>query len=408
MDFWHFSLLFNLFVIHVMLPFCRSDLNVFALGPALLRRTQDHVTEAYLISAFGYLGILIGGSLWRIHLGVGLRELFSRLVELPTRGSLLLLRSKRLLIVHGMTAVGLLAALILYYFKTSGFGLDLGKTLLTNTALRPIAQFINFYSVFIASYCLARFEQYRDRSMLLIVLGVIVGMLFFGSRSATVTIFMMTLTVLFIKMRRRFKLHWLVIGGFSALFVVIALDALRNGKFSLGAMVSGFGLSVFYGNSFSDTRDFATVLSFWDGHYLLGKTYLAGLLAFVPRFLSTFRETWSYGVVTATMVGFSPKEHPGLRIGAFGEAYLNFGIAGVALLALFIGAIARLIDLRMKQSVTDLPKSNIRVYSYSIIGLLITVAENSSIASTCYSISLVIFVSWIIVRVSAFLKVPIY
>lgn len=76
MDIWHFSLLYNLVIINVMLPFARSDLNVFAVGPSLLRRTQQHVDQAYFISALGYLGILIGGSLWRVHLGIGLRRTF--------------------------------------------------------------------------------------------------------------------------------------------------------------------------------------------------------------------------------------------------------------------------------------------------------------------------------------------
>ena len=408
MDLWHFSLLINLFVIHIMLPFSHSDLNIFALGFGLLRRTQAHVTEAYLISALGYIGILLGGSLWRVHLGFGLRQLFSRFIELPTRGSLLLLSSRSLLMTHGMIAIGMLAALLFYYFKVNGFGLNLGSILLVSPALRPIAQFISFYSVFIASYCLARFEQYKERSMLFVVFMVSLGMLFFGSRGAIGSIFLMTITVLFIKMRRRLKLFWLVTGGFFALCMVFALDALRRPRFSLGSVVSGFALNLFYGNSFSDTRDFAVILSFWDGHYLLGKTYLAGLIAFVPRFLSTFRDTWSYGVVTATMAGFKPTEHAGLRIGLFGEAYLNFGLIGVTLLGLFIGATVRLIDLRMKQAVTVLPQSDIRVYSYSIMALLVSAAENSSTASTCYSILLVILVSWTMLRVSSFLKLPLH
>ena len=58
-DLWHYSLLNTLFIIHVMLPFARSNLNIFALG-WLLQRTQGHVNEAYFISAFGYFFILVG------------------------------------------------------------------------------------------------------------------------------------------------------------------------------------------------------------------------------------------------------------------------------------------------------------------------------------------------------------
>jgi oligosaccharide repeat unit polymerase len=407
MDVWHASLLYNLLVIHVMLPFSRSDLNVFALGPNLLRGAQSYVTEAYLISAFGYAGILLGGNLWRVYLGVGIRELLSHVIELPSRGSLVLLRSKHLLVIHGTIASGMLLALILYYFKTSGFGFDVGSLVIVDSTLRPIAQFINFYAVLVASYCLARFQQYREHSMLFIVVTLACGMLFFGSRSAIGAIFLMTITVLYIKLKRRLKIIWLLTGGLFALCMVFVLDALRQANFSLVSAAGKFAVGLFYGNSFSDTRDFAAVLSLWDGHYFLGKTYLAALFAFVPRFLSSFRDTWSLGVVTATLAGFKPAEHPGLRIGIFGEAYMNFGLPAVLLLSLFVGAVMRLIDLRMKQYVAILPQSDMRVYSLYILTLLVTLAENSTTASTFYSIFLVILISWIMLRVFAFLKLPI-
>lgn len=407
MDFWHFSLLYNLFVIHIMLPFSRSDLNIFALGPGLLRRAQDHVTQAYLISAFGYICILIGGSLWRVHLGLGLRGLFSRVIEFPVRGSLLLLRSKGLLIVHGLVVVTMMAAVLIYYFSVSGFGFNLRGLIIVTPALRPIAQFVAFYSVLIGSNCLVRFYQYREFSMGAILLLIVAGLLFFGERSNIAALAMMTVVVMFIQKGRRLKLISLTAGIVVALFFVFFLDALRRPNFSLRAMLGGSLINMFYGNSFSDTRDFALILSFWDGHLLLGKTYLAGLFAFVPRFLSTFRDTWAIGVVTATMAGFSPKEHPGLRVGIVGEAYLNFGIAGVALLGLFVGAGARLIDLRMKQSVATLPPSDLTVYSYYIMTFLIGTFENSVVASTFYTVLLVLLVSWMALKASRLLKLSI-
>ena len=400
MDIWHFSLLFNLFVIHIMLPFSRSDLNVFALGPGLLRRTQSHVTEAYLISAFGYAGILIGGSLWRIRLRLGIRSAFSRWIEFPARGSFLLLSSKPLLILHGTVAIALLASIVAFYFKTEGFGFNLRGLLLVMPALRPIAQFAAFYSVLIASYCLVRFVVFKERSMLPIIALIVCGLLFFGERGNIFAIAMLTIIGTFIRMGRRLKLVWLVAGTVGALCLVFLLDGLRNPNFSLAAVVGGFALNMFYGNSFSDTRDFAVILSFWDGHFLWGKTYLAGLIAFVPRVLSSFRDTWAIGVVTATMAGFKTTEHPGLRVGIFGEAYLNFGLVGVFLLSLLIGSTMRLVDMRMKQSAALLPKNDVRIFSYYLITLPIAVAQNSSVASTFYTIMLVIGLSWVVQRIA--------
>jgi len=405
MDIWHFSLLYNLFVIHIMLPFCRSDLNIVSLSPALLRNTQAHVTEAYLISAFGYAGILVGGELWRIRLKIGLRATFARWMELPAQASLLLLNSKPLLILHGIVAVAIIMGVLAYYFKVDGFGFNLRGLLLVMPALRPIAQFTAFYSVLVGSYALVRFVVYREKVMLLVTALITIGLLFFGERANLAAIVMLLVIGTFIRMGRKLRIIWIFAGVTIALFFVFLLDGLRNPNFSLAAVFGGIAISMFYGNSFSDTRDFALILSFWDGHYFLGKTYLAGLIAFVPRFLSSFRDTWAIGVVTATMAGFSPKEHPGLRVGIFGEAYLNFGLLGVLPLSLAIGSVVRLIDMRMKQSVALLPRKNIRVFSYYLMTLPIGVAENSSLASSFYSIMLILGLSWVAQRVAKAIKI---
>lgn len=407
MDIWHFNLLYYVFVVHVMLPFSRSDLNVFALGSGLIRRAQDHVTESYLISALGYICILLGGTLWRIQLGFGMRQLFSRIIELPAQGSLLLLRSRALLIVHGVIAVMTMLGVLLYYFKVAGFGFNLRKLILVDTALRPIAQFSAFYSVLIGSYCLARFYEFRERSMLLVLFFIIIALLFYGERGNLASIASMTVFVFFIKRGKRLNLSRLGLGICCAFLLASLLDALRNGDFSFKSVAAGFLISTLYGNSFSDTRDFALVLSFWDGHYLLGKTYLAGLIAFVPRVLSSFRDTWSYGVVTASMVGFDTKEHPGLRIGIVGEAYLNFGLLGVCFLGLLIGACLRLIDLRIKQCVALQSNADMRAYSYLVIGTVVGAFQNTSTTSTLYSVLLILLISWLMLKLFAFLKFPI-
>jgi hypothetical protein len=408
MDIWHYTLIFNCFIIHIMLPFSRSDLNIFALGIGNLRRTQQHVNEAYFISALGYLGILIGGALWQVQLGVGLRRFFSTAIELPSRGSLFLLQSKRLLIAHGMIAILLLAGLLAYYFSVAGFGLNFGSLIIVSPALRPIAQFATFYSILIGSYCFARFIRYRERSLITVTAGIATGLIFFGSRNAILSLFTLSIMTMFITTGRRLRISLLLGGIFLALFAAVFLDALRRPNFSFSAVTGGILLSTFYGNSFSDTRDFAIILSYWNGQYLFGKTYLAGLIAFVPRFLSSYRDTWGLGVVTATMVGFKTTEHAGLRIGLFGEAYINFGLAAVLLMGMFIGASMRLIDLRMKQSAAALPASGVRIYSYYLVATVVSAVQNSSNASTIYSIFFIFIASWMAVKTSRLLRLPLF
>ncbi len=403
MDVWHLSLLNMAFIIHFMLPFSRSDLNRISLG-ASLERAQDHVTQAYLISALGYAAILAGGSLWRVHMGMGLRRGFARFLELPARGPLLLLRRPGLLLIHGVIALSLIAAVLLYYFSVDGFGFNLRGLLLVIPALRPVAQFAAFYSVLIGSLCLARYTVYRERSMLIVVLLIVGGLQFYGERSNLLALTLLAVTTGLLKAGRRVRLWWLVGGAVSLLFLSMLLNAVRQPNFSLTLVLARFGLETFYGNSFSDTRDFALVLSFWDGQHFYGLTYLAGLLAFIPRALSPFRDHWAIGVVTATMAGFSPTEHPGLRPGVFGEAYLNFGLVGVVLAGVLMGSCIRFVDLRMKQALAKLPSKSLKVFSYYILFTFTAALQISSGASAAYTVTLIFLISWVLVKFANFLK----
>jgi hypothetical protein len=403
-DLWHYSLLNTLFIIHVMLPFARSNLNIFALG-WLLQRTQGHVNEAYFISAFGYFFILVGGELWRVNLGTGLRSSAAHVLELPARATLLLTNSRSLLLVHTAVILTLSTAILGYYWSMAGFGFNLRGLLLVVTWLRPIAQFTAFYAITVGGYTLGRFYIYRERSMLVASLLLIVSQVFWGERSNSVAMIMLSVMVAFIRLGRRIRLWWLI-GGVSALLSIsVLLDGLREPVFSLSQTIGTFGLKTLYGNSFSDIRDFALILSFWNGEHFLGLTYLAGIFAFIPRFLSPFRDTWALGVVTARMAGFLPTEHPGLRVGMFGEAYLNFGLPGAMLLGLLSGAVLRLMDSRMKQAVKLLPATSMVPYAYLTVGVWSSVAVNSVGAGAVYSFFLILLASWVILHVARLLRV---
>jgi len=406
LDFWHFGLVFNVFTIHVMLPFTRIDFNALVIGPYLWKRTAPFINEAYLISAFGYAGILIGGNLWRLRLGLGLRRGFDRVIEWPLQGALNVLRAPRLLIVHCVISLMLLGTTLAIYFAHDGFGFNLRGLLLVMPALRPLAQFSAFYAIIAGGYAFARYTIYRERSMLLLTVPIALAFCFYAERSNIFGLFLTGAVVTAIRMRRRIRLLYIAAGFVGVLFLVMLLDAIRRPNFSLSGMLQGFGFNVFFGNSFSDTRDFATILSFWHGQFLWGKTYLAALISFVPRVLSPFRDKWALGVVTATMAGFLPTEHPGLRIGISGEAFLNFGLPGVLALSLFLGSVLRLIDMRVKQSLAELPRSGMRVYAYFFLGYLVGAAQNSSGGSVVYTVLAFLAVSWAMIKVSRLLKLP--
>jgi hypothetical protein len=404
-DFWHMVLFQALFITSIMLPFNRSPLNVISFGPILVKKAMPFVDEAFLISALGYGCFIVGGSLWRINLHIGLRKTYARILNLPVRASVLILRSPRLMLLLGAIAIILIGGILALYFTTVGFGLRVEGYLLEHPEVRPFAQFAAFIAVTVGGLALGRYEIRRERSMLLLTVVITIALFFYGARSFIQAVIQIPLLVWLIRRRTRVYVILLPMMFVVALFGAIFLDSVRHGEFSLKKILVGAGMAIAFGNSFSDTRDFALILSLWDRTFFLGKTYLAGILAFVPRFLSPFRDRWALGVVTATMAGFSPTAHAGLRIGSSGEAYLNFGLPAVVLLGLVGGSISRYIDMRVKEAVVRDPQ-DLRVYGYFILTLLTGALVNTVNFSALYTVAMLMIVSGAIVLLSRFIKIP--
>ena len=118
--------------------------------------------------------------------------------------------------------------------------------------------------------------------------------MFFGSRGNLLAIYINVLLCYLVKLRRKSdqpsseSSPWLP----ESPPVGVYLGSARAGEYSLGSFLASFAVLFLFGNNFSDLRDFAWVYSAWDHVFWVGKTYLAALLAFVPRFASEFRDTW--------------------------------------------------------------------------------------------------------------------
>lgn len=404
-DVWHFTLVQMLFVTSIMLPFNRSRLNVISFSAPVLTHALPYVDQAFLISALGYGCTILGGSLWRLRLGLGLRATYSDLLNQPARIVLVMLRSPRLLFLAGGFALLVMSAVLAFYFSIQGFGLSLGTLFKAHPEIRPVAQFAGFLGVSIGSFALGRFEVRRERSMLLLSALLGAALFFYGGRSFLLGVAEAPLLVWMMRLRTRLKLVYLgaiVVGAFAS---SILLDALRHQDFAIGKVLLNAGISIAFGNTFSDTRDFAVVLSYWDHTFFLGKTYLAGLIAFIPRVISPFRDKWAFGVVTATIAGLNPREHAGLRIGNAGEAYLNFGLPAVILVGLFGGSIVRFIDMRVKESIDRAP-NDVRAYSYFFLGSFSAVVVNSVGFSDLYTTLELLLLSIFILALSRFIKLP--
>jgi hypothetical protein len=122
-------------------------------------------------------------------------------------------------------------------------------------------------------------------------------------------------------------------------------------------------------------------------------------MAFVPRVASQFRDSWGMGVATATTVGFDPQVHPGLRPGAFGEAFFNFGWLGVILVGLMLGIIFRRVDIDVKRAISPPRPSMMKAFSST---MLLSVAGSLAITagfSGLYILGGIYLFSWLCLRV---------
>jgi oligosaccharide repeat unit polymerase len=401
-DFWHAELfLLCVFPNMIMLPFARSELNIIVLG-----RDLDAVIAAvptvFLITLLGYFAILLGGKLWRLRAGLGLRRAIAHVLDIVPRCSMMLMSSRTVLVMQAGICLLLQFLILALYFSASGFAFDLRAYTFENPTLRPVALIISDYSIVIASHCLARYVDTKEKILLLCTLVLTFGLVFFGARGNLLAIYMSVLLCYFVKMRN--KISFLRIAAVTGAIVVVGfyLGSLRTGAYSAGGFFGTFIDMVFYGNTFSDLRDFAWVYSAWDHVFWGGKTYLAAILSFVPRFASHFRDTWAMGAMTAATAGFDPEVHPGLRPGIFGEGFFNFGLPGAIAIGLMLGVVLRRVDLDVKHALSSPRSSMMQAFaSTMLLGVATTFAVSAGF-SGLYTLAAIYVFSWFCVSIERF------
>lgn len=405
-DFWH-EQLFLVCVLPnmLMLPFANNFLNEIVLGRDFTGVVAA-IPDVFLVTLLGYVAMVIGGSLWNLRLGLGLRKTTTGVLDIVPRCSMMLMRSRSVLVFQTALCLLLQALILAFYFAHSGFGFDLREYTFANPALRPVALMISGYSILIASHCLARYIDLKEKSLLMCTLLLTVGMVFFGARSNIVVIYINILVCYLIKMRTRvglFRLTFLI-----AMIVIVGLylGNVRGGQFSLGVFFSFLITALLFGNTFSDLRDFGWVYALWDHKFWLGKTYLAAITSFVPRFASEFRDTWGLGVATARTLGLDPHVHPGVRPGDFGESYFNFGLLGVIVIGMLIGIIVRRIDIDVKRALLP-PRSSMRkAFASTMLLRVVGAIAVSSNFSGIYVLAAIYLYSWLCIAAMRMVRSP--
>jgi oligosaccharide repeat unit polymerase len=381
-----------------MLPFAKSELNVLVLGSDL-RAVVEVLPKIFLITMLGYVAVLAGGGLWRLRAGLGLREDAARILEIVPRCSMMLMSSRSILLFQAALCLAMQLFILSLYFSSSGFAFDLRSYTFENPALRPVALVISNYSIVIASHCLARYVDTKERILLLCTFGLTFGLVFFGARGNLIAIYINVLLCYFVMRRKTVSLFRIAILSMFALVFVFYLGSVRSGEYSPTGFVDSFVTLLFYGNNFSDLRDFAWVYSAWDHVSWAGKTYLAAIMSFVPRFASGFRDTWAMGVKTASTVGFDPQVHPGLRPGVFGESFFNFGWPGVVAIGLMVGFILRRVDTDVKRAFSSSQPSMQRAFAATMLLSVSGCLAISAGLSGLYTLAAIYLFTWFCVLV---------
>ena len=200
----------------------------------------------------------------------------------------------------------------------------------------------------IIAVLIIKFIQFRGKKYLFLSLVFLSICFFMGRRSLLLSPLAGILLMYFVYKGRRLKISYVILLVVFTINFVFVLDDFRHERTSNSYSVVD---KIKYGNSFSDARDFAFVLSGRNDEYLYGKTYLAGLMSFIPSSFSDFRTEWAIGHVSLKMAGVYEggwTEHGGLRGGSFMESYLNFGYLGIILISIIYGYIMEWISVQHK------------------------------------------------------------
>ena len=330
--------IFFLFFLPIVLqyPFTFSPLNGLTIGPENYENYQSQIDAAFLISLTGMIALLTGygacgqrtGRLLPLTFVTSGLRIWSQSVFLQISSGFILL----LFVL--LASVGLLGA---------GGARNIAQS---QPAIRPIYNIAHVLLPLTIALCF--FVGLRARRRTILLLGILNTALAALTGARTVALgglllYVMALLIhssLLSRLSFAKVLKLIPIAG-GLLLAAVYLGDVREGQYNMLRTVATLGLKLFYGNSFSDLRDFAWVKSYWNGDFYLGWTQAAGLLAFIPSALSPFRAEWNWGVLTTTLVGQDPLINPGLRTGLFGETFFNFGIPGVIVAGFLYGYFIR-------------------------------------------------------------------
>lgn len=372
-DYWRFNMLLVFFLpVLLMYPFSSSSLNVLTvLGLNNLYNIQDYIDEAYIVTITGFLGVYIGKYIYDYFHPV----LQFEIIIIPFSSTLgkffsTIVRNSSVSRFFSFFYILILIGFVLF-IVTAGLLGNPREFFMINTQYAPIYTFIlnTFEIVFVIIS--TRALQYNKGSDKIFFFTLILFGFFLGVR-APLFLRGLSFGVLYILYRKQGYVPFVKIAVIvlSTLFLIMLFAFIRNTDRSngidLNIALQSFVPEILYGNTFSDLRDFSWVLSYWNRDLYWGLSYFAAILSFIPSSIYPIRQTYGIGKITVLTAGLDPITHPGLRMGIFGEMYINFGIIAVVLFGILWGYVTRRVDVLTRKYATEgnvIKASSVIVYS---------------------------------------------
>lgn len=315
----------------IIYPFADSIINWGAVGSALWNIHRG-LEEAFKVTFIGYAFLWIG------------KFVYDHKTQSKNTTDLTGLSKKIFLVYATHRTRNIYILFHIPFFLLIGFyglmywGNDIREIIGVNAALRPIMNLVmTACSTFISIYsCLYLHNHKKIHLYYSIIFSLFAITL--SSRAVLFSPIVMTFIFYAISRGRKISFSQMVIIGLVVIIGIFSLAFFRKGN--LSDMDSTALLNnILYGSTFSDIRDFAWVLGYWDHELLQGKTYIAGIFSFIPSAISEFRQQWGLGHFTLMTTGLYSDDsfHGGLRCTIFGESYFNFGLIGVIIISFIYG-----------------------------------------------------------------------
>lgn len=368
-DYWRFFCVLNIFIpIFIMYPFSSSIYNILSTGNNIFY-IEPFVDQANIISIFGYIFLLLGRFLCKNRISNKLNFIEAILYNN--------LRSDKFYKLLYILTIIFVSIMLVYAQKYPAYIFNFRSIRYDEPIFGAFINFLMSYSIYAMTMIGIRFFLKPKISILILLILVMTIPILIGTRSGLFTPIITILLILSCYYKEKIKI-WYYIIGFTIIIILVMLLAVIRASIETGIEPSSifdfniFLLGIFYGNSFSDLRDFAWTLSGFNEYFLWGKTYLSAVLSFVPSAIFEYRELYSYGAVTNYFAGISGN-HFGLRIGVFGEIYINFGYVGEIIICIFMGYLLQYTNNNFLNAILnkkDICLSYTRTIGFTIFSML--------------------------------------